>query len=388
MALSDCGQLGLEPLESRMLLAADLAVSSLSTSGFLPDQIAEGHRGEVIVGVSNFGSASGLFDFEGRLSRDMIWGNEDDVVILQTRAQAGVPGGVFNAPYAAFVRVPELPRRGWHYAAVRIDSSDEIAEPNEQNNIYWSGRYFVNKVRRAQVSAGFGPRPVIPKNDSAPRPEDGTDFGAINVANEFVDHRFTVTNTGRATLRLGAPGVTIQGPDASDFSVIEQPGRRRLHWNGVNTAAAGFIIRFDPAAAGTRTAEVVVHTDDPRTPDYRFTITGEGLVVPKIRLGTGAVSLPLPNGLRHTVFQGQNFVGIWNEGSAPLEIGRIRLSNRFGGVLRLQGGGARTLEPGGFSQFFIHFTPSEPGTYDSVLRIPTNIDGLEVIRVPIRASSP
>lgn len=386
MALSDCGELGLEPLESRTLLAADLAISSLSTGAFLPDQIAEGHRGEVIVGVSNFGTTSGLFNFEARLSRDMIWGNGDDVVIFQVRAQAGVPGGTFNAPYAAFLRVPALPARGLHYAGVRIDSSDEIAELNEQNNIFWAGRYFVNKARRTRLSSATAPFLAIPKNDATPRPEDGTDFGAINVANEFTDQRFTVTNSGRATLRVGAPGVTIDGPDAADFVVTEQPIRRQLHWNGLNTKSTQFAVRFDPSSAGAKTAEVVVHTDDPRSPEYRFTITGDGILAPKIHLGTGVVYLPHPNGVPHTIFAGQNFVGIWNEGSAPLDVGPIRLTKKYDGVLRLQGRRILTLEPGEFAQFFIHFTPSEPGTYRSVLKVPTNIEGLDVIRVPLRAA--
>lgn len=373
----------LETLEPRTLLAADLLVDALRLPDSVRGNIAEGHRVTVSVEVSNLGnSAAGLFEIDGRLSKDQVWGNADDVTIHTERTQSGVPAGAVRFAFLADVVVPELPRKGLHYIGIKIDSFDEIAESNEQNNVFWGKRLRVNKVRTAQIRGNNLP---IPADDSSPRAEDRTYFGAVNVSNASVEHEFTLWNVGRGTLRPAAVSVSLEGPESADFVVTQQPLRSTLDWSGFASAFTTFRIAFDPTIAGTRSAQVVVRTDDPRRPEHRFTITGEGLLAASVRVGFADVSLPYPDGRPFEVHGSQTFLGIWNEGSAALEVGRIRLSDRFGGVLSIRGGRARTIEPGGFAQFFIVFSPTEPGVYDSVLSAPTNVVGAGTVLINIRA---
>ncbi|MFH0909887.1 MAG: choice-of-anchor D domain-containing protein, partial [bacterium] len=118
----------------------------------------------------------------------------------------------------------------------------------------------------ANVSV-LGNGQVIADGDSSPSSDDHTDFGDVMELGGTLDRTYTVTNTGNATLGLGT--VTTSGAHAADFTVISQP-TGPLAMGGSTT----FTVRFDPLAAGIRTAALSItntagyYGKDP----YNFTI--------------------------------------------------------------------------------------------------------------------
>ncbi len=97
------------------------------------------------------------------------------------------------------------------------------------------------------------------------------DFGNVGPATSTT-RSFSVANQGSASLTLG--GATIDGASASDFSPgspvtpVLAPG-----------ASTTFSVTFAPSATGSRTAGLHVPSDDPATPSFDVTLTGNGLTV-------------------------------------------------------------------------------------------------------------
>jgi hypothetical protein len=87
---------------------------------------------------------------------------------------------------------------------------------------------------------------------------------------------FTITNTGVDPLTIS--GVTITGPNASDFSVTASPAPT-VPVSGSTT----FQITFNPSSDGVKNATVEIANDDSDENPYTFAIRG-----------TGITSLPLP----------------------------------------------------------------------------------------------
>ena len=110
----------------------------------------------------------------------------------------------------------------------------------------------------------------IADGESSPSTTNGTDFGLTTIAG--ATETFTITNVGTAALNLtGKPIVQISGGDASDFTVITQPGTTSLAVNGTAT----FQVKFVPAAAGLRTAKISISNNDPiQTNPFTFAIQG------------------------------------------------------------------------------------------------------------------
>ncbi len=118
----------------------------------------------------------------------------------------------------------------------------------------------------------------IANGDDTPSTVDGTDFGEAEVpigpaTQGTVTHTFTIANTGNIDLRLtGSPLVEIAGTDASDFIVVLVPFTPVAAGGSTN-----FQIEFAPSGLGTRTAQVVIESEDPDEDPYVFTIQGTGV---------------------------------------------------------------------------------------------------------------
>jgi len=95
----------------------------------------------------------------------------------------------------------------------------------------------------------------IPNNNTTISTTDDTDFGNTTTG-VFVDHTFTIQNTGTLPLNLsGSPIVSISG-DAS-FSIISQPSSSTIAPGG----NLSFTVRYNPAVTGLHTATVPVAQD-------------------------------------------------------------------------------------------------------------------------------
>jgi hypothetical protein len=113
----------------------------------------------------------------------------------------------------------------------------------------------------------------IADGDTSPRTADYTGFGSVEVVDSSVDHTFTITNSGTATLTLtGTPRVAISGSHAGDFTVTAEPAA------SVDAGdSTTFTVRFDPTAVGTRVAIVEIENNDEGENPYDFQLSGESI---------------------------------------------------------------------------------------------------------------
>lgn len=112
---------------------------------------------------------------------------------------------------------------------------------------------------------------TIADGETTPSYAAGTDFGVVGVNLSNVVRTFTITNSGNSALGLG--NVTTSGTHAADFIVVSQPAA---------SVAAGdtttFQVRFDPSAAGTRTATIQFTNNVIGKSPYDFAVQGTGVL--------------------------------------------------------------------------------------------------------------
>ena len=95
-------------------------------------------------------------------------------------------------------------------------------------------------------------------------------FGGVLPGSNVV-RNFVAGNSGNVPLtNLSA---TIEGPHAGDFAVAE------LGSSLATGASDPFTVTFTPLDTGTRSATLVIHSDDPDESEFRIFLTGEGHVV-------------------------------------------------------------------------------------------------------------
>jgi fibronectin-binding autotransporter adhesin len=109
----------------------------------------------------------------------------------------------------------------------------------------------------------------IADGDTTPSTGDHTDFGSVLASSGTIDRTFTVTNSGNYDLTVS--NVTVSGTHAADFTVTAQPGSS-LGVGGSTT----FTVRFDPGAAGVRTATLTFGNTDPDENPFSFAVQGTG----------------------------------------------------------------------------------------------------------------
>ncbi len=113
------------------------------------------------------------------------------------------------------------------------------------------------------------PEPLIVVKNSFGAPL--TSGGAASAGNVRLGsleiHRFTIHNEG--TLDLTGLGITCDGPQRQDFSV-SAPATTSL----APGASTEFTVTFAPSAAGSRTAGFRIASNDPVTPAFDVSITG------------------------------------------------------------------------------------------------------------------
>jgi hypothetical protein len=114
---------------------------------------------------------------------------------------------------------------------------------------------------------------IIADGDVTPSLDDHTHFGTAAVSSGQVTRTFSIANAGTVPLQLiGASPVTLSGPHAADFTIASQPGLLTLNPGQTTT----FGVRFQPGAAGLRSAVIQIASNDPDEHPYDFAIAGTG----------------------------------------------------------------------------------------------------------------
>jgi len=221
---------------------------------------------------------------------------------------------------------------------------------------------------------------VINDGDTTPRAADGTLFGEVNPNGGSLIVPFKIRNTGTTTLVIDDKSVI--GTHPGDFTI------RSLSTGPFNaTIPAGgekvFEVEFDPTAAGTRDAIIVLQTNDADEDPYTFAVRGIGQdpgLLPEIRVeSSGGVAInngdSSPRVLDGTDFGNpteggfgvsRNFI-IHNDGAADLEIFGLTVNNAV-----YTNTTPATITPGQSRPFNITLIPSVGGTQDGVVSIFTN----------------
>lgn len=111
----------------------------------------------------------------------------------------------------------------------------------------------------------------IANGDMSPSVQDDTDFGPMSTTSGASTRRYVIKNKGTAALNISS--VSIVGLHPGDFTLTKAPtGDIAPGGKGV------ILVAFKPAAAGTRTAKLVIKSNDPSIPTDKFAIAGQGLV--------------------------------------------------------------------------------------------------------------
>lgn len=222
---------------------------------------------------------------------------------------------------------------------------------------------------------------TIPSGDTKPITLDSTDFGSTPVGTGVVK-AFNANNTGGALLTLsGTPHVSIvETGGGSDFTIAAQPA---------DTIAAGdsstFVVLFNPAAGGAKTATITVASDDASSP-YTFLVRGTGVVVPAISVsgfgtpissgdtnpdpddGTDFGSTEINTGILTQTFT------ITNNGGAALNLTNANKVVITGADFTLLTAPAATVASGASTTFTVKFKSTETtaGTRLGTITIPSN----------------
>lgn len=111
----------------------------------------------------------------------------------------------------------------------------------------------------------YEPPLPIEHGDTTPDPYDGTDFLGMNLHFRGVARVFTLTNDGDAPLNV--TGIDLP----AGFILYEE-------WDPTTTLAPGesvdLDVAFRPSAVGEHAGDLVIHSDDPRVPAFRFSVKG------------------------------------------------------------------------------------------------------------------
>lgn len=160
----------------------------------------------------------------------------------------------------------------------------------------------------------------------------------------------------------------LTGPDAADFECIAPQARELM-----TGATSAIRVRFSPAATGTRTAELRIHSNDCAGP-FRLPLSGTSGSLPEIaveHLGHGFL------------LDASGQVDFGDTGSGDESMATFRVSNLGTGTLsklsrKITGPAAKdyripklppVLEAGGTSEFTITFRPGAVGNRPAVLQL-------------------
>ncbi len=266
-----------------------------------------------------------------------------------------------------------------------------LAGASMQVDVTYAPQNDTPHMDQVRVQATGAPQPIqvtINGNaDIAPTPRVDVSptslaFGAVEVA-QTRRLNLTVSNLGTADLTL-SQDVTIE-PMGTPYSVVNAPtSGTTLRPMDLST----FQVEFAPTQVGIApAAEVVVRSNDPTTPTVRVPITGEGTMqaLPAIFVNPNPIAFGgVPRGT-----QASRSVLVRNDGTAPLVLNLVRLTNNAGGRFTLPSPPAAmtSLNPGASTMFSVdYFDNGVVASYNGTLEIQSNDPGGNV-NVPISATT-
>lgn len=238
-----------------------------------------------------------------------------------------------------------------------------------------SGMERLLEVNSALQGAGELPEISIMWGDIVVESGSSIDIGN-RVVGSSKDIVFVIENTGTADLSLtGDPRVYISGPDASMFTVDQQP------LSPITPGSdASFTIVFSPATLGAKNITVTVENDDSDESIYTFTIIGTGTatVQPEISLRQGSTiiayegSYSFGSVLVNPATPPTITFTIENIGDDDLNltgIPKVEISGADASMFILVDNTVTPVIPSGNTSFDITFNPTAEGNKSVTVRI-------------------
>lgn len=199
----------IETLEDRRLMSADLTGSlNFKAGAYKPGDIVNGSFTLQNAGTSTVTSS---FNIAVHLSTDRTYGNADDLSVVNIPVTTDIPGHV-SATFSAQAPLPNIVPGTAYYVAIKIDSSNKVAESNESNN------YIIGDLAAIQVVNSSGALPVL-GTDNADKIIVSKAPGVITVEMNGVKTNYS-TNTVTTVIVLSGAGddsVTIGDGITGDY---------------------------------------------------------------------------------------------------------------------------------------------------------------------------
>ncbi len=374
--------LGLEALECRRLLAADINLQgnaiSIANNDLTP-AVADGtDYGSLQVSVAstprtftvqNVGDMT--LTLNGTPLVSIGGANAGDFTVTSQPASASVAATGQTTFQLRFTPTAV----GLRTATVTI-ASDDADEGTYVFAVQGTG------VAAPEIALADPDGTPIASGDTTPSAAESTDFGTVDTQFGLRAQSFVISNSGAGPLTLsGTPLVAIAGANAGDFTVVTQPTGGTINTGGQQTLT----IQFNPSANGLRTATVSIANNDPDESPYTFAIQGTGANLPKIAVSNLAL-VNIANGdITPSAGDSTDF-GLVNT-AAGSQTQTYAISNLGSGTLNLSGtprvivGGANaadftvTVQPpssiaaGTNSTFVVRFDPSADGVRRATLTI-------------------
>ncbi|MBL8810596.1 MAG: choice-of-anchor D domain-containing protein [Planctomycetaceae bacterium] len=214
--------------------------------------------------------------------------------------------------------------------------------------------------------AVYGKNLLIVDGDSTPSAADDTDYGIVS-SGQFVQHTFTVSNSGTANLSLQLHQLPAGWMITESLALYLAPG-----------ASDTFTVRFAPTSSGQYSTDIIIDNNDTDENPYNFVIRG-ATSAPEIGVsGNGIVIVDgdttpaIPDGTQFGwINSGQSVSRTFtvnNSGSAVLTLQTPQLPFGFTLAEPL----ASQLAAGTSDTFTVNFSPIAAGTYSGDITIGNN----------------
>ena len=226
-----------------------------------------------------------------------------------------------------FTRRSRQTHEAQHSTAQHSTAQHSTAKLKSFFRLAASGVFFLSSLFAQQAWAVPDIEVYSPDNTLIPSGGSYSDFdGHINISTG--SRAYTIRNSGDTKLTLDVRSVVLSGPDADQFTILEQPDRV-ISAGG----SARFVIeRAIVSNAKTYTTTVSIASDDPDEDPYSFTITAE-VGEPEIEITGGTNGLSIPNdGSTPEVANGTDFGSV--DTSAAGVAHTFTVHNRGTGDLR------------------------------------------------------
>jgi hypothetical protein len=150
------------------------------------------------------------------------------------------------------------PKSGFHVQDVLVDGSSVGAVTTYT---------FTSVTADHTISATFA-IDIVPNISVSPQSHD---FGTLDLGTSSSPQAFTVSNSGNGDLTIGA--LSITGANASEFSKQSDTCSGQTVAPSADCTVSAV---FSPLSLGTKTANLIIPSDDPDTPSLSIALTGVG----------------------------------------------------------------------------------------------------------------